>query len=174
MKPLAWLLIAACLPGGARSAIPYVYPFNAMTGQEVLDHRLKHVKTQLDYLNREKVDAYLNGIRDGAHGRDWCLATPLLPNELNANVVARMKAAYSPAALKGNAAPLVLAALREQFPCAGPVVAPPGKPRGEPNAKVGKGATGAARKKAAKPHAGTQLGKQAGKKAGKQADRRKG
>jgi hypothetical protein len=165
MKPLAWLLVAACLPGGALAAIPYVYPFNAMTGQEVLDHRLKHVKTQLDYLNREKVDAYLNGIRDGAHGRDWCLATPLLPNELNANVVARMKAAYSPAALKGNAAPLVLAALREQFPCAGPVVAPRAKPD-----KVGKGAKGAARKKAARSHVGTQ----SGKRAGKQADRRKG
>lgn len=170
MKPLAWLLIAACLPGGARAAIPYVYPFNAMTGQEVLDHRLKHVKTQLDYLNREKVDAYLNGIRDGAHGRDWCLATPLLPNELNANVVARMKAAYSPAVLKGNAAPLVLAALRELFPCAAPVAAP----RANPDNKVGKGAKGSARKKAGRPHAGTQSGKQAGKKAGKQADRRKG
>lgn len=170
MKPLAWLLIAACLPGGAGAAIPYVYPFNAMTGQEVLDHRLKHVKTQLDYLNREKVDAYLNGIRDGAHGRDWCLATPLLPNELNANVVARMKAAYSPAALKGNAAPLVLAALREQFPCAGPVVAA----RAKPDNKVGKGAKGAAKKKAAKSYAGTQSGKRVGKRVGKQVDRRKG
>ena len=83
------------------------------------------------------------------------------------NVVARMNAAYSPAALKGNAAPLVLAALRELFPCVGLVASP----RGKPDSKVTKGA---AKKKTVKSHVGTHSVKQAGKKAGKQADRRKG
>jgi len=127
MRNGLWIVLAAWLPAGVAAQIPYVYPFNAMTGQEVIDHRLKVVRTQLDYLNRAKVDAYLNGIRDGAHGRDWCLATPMLPDELNAAVVGRLKAGYKPAVLKDNAAPLVLAELGRQFPCkriAKPVSAP--------------------------------------------------
>ena len=120
MKPSAWIGIAACLPLWTQAAIPYVYPFNAMTGQEVVEHRLREPKTQLDYINREKVDAYLNGIKDGAHGREWCLARPVLPGELNLAVVQRLKASHKPAELKQNAAPLVLAELRRRFPCPRP------------------------------------------------------
>lgn len=54
MKSRIWIWIAACLPLWAQAAIPYVYPFNAMSGQEVIEHRLKEPKTQLDYINREK------------------------------------------------------------------------------------------------------------------------
>jgi hypothetical protein len=121
MKAGAWIALAACMsaciPTGAPAAIPYVYPFNAMSGQEVIEHRLKEPKTQLDYINREKVEAYLNGIKDGAHGREWCLARPVLPDELNLAVVRRLKATRKPAELKENAAPLVLAELRRRFPC---------------------------------------------------------
>ena len=120
MTPCAWTGIAACLPLWAQASIPYVYPFNAMSGQEVVEHRLKEPKTQLDYINREKVEAYLNGIKDGAHGRDWCLARPVLPDELNLAVVRRLKATRKPAELKENAAPLVLAELRRRFPCPKP------------------------------------------------------
>jgi hypothetical protein len=147
MKLPALLLLAVCLPCAALAEIPYVYPFNAMTGQEVLDHRLKRMKTQLDYLNREKVDAYLNGIRDAAHGRDWCLAAPMLPEELNASVVARLKTAHDPAALKGNAAPLVLAELRQQFPCVKPAMLPAGKPATRPTRQAAKPARKQAGKK---------------------------
>ncbi|WP_208278744.1 hypothetical protein [Massilia oculi] len=41
MKAGAWIALAACMPACALAAIPYVYPFNAMTGQEVVEHRLK-------------------------------------------------------------------------------------------------------------------------------------
>lgn len=115
-----WIGIAACLPPWTQAAIPYVYPFNTMTGQEVVEHRLKEPKTQLDYINREKVDAYLSGIKDGAHGREWCLARPVLPGELNLAVVRHLKATRKPAQLKENAAPLVLAELRRRFPCPKP------------------------------------------------------
>ncbi|WP_313171209.1 Rap1a/Tai family immunity protein [Massilia oculi] len=120
MKAGAWIALAACMPAGVLAAIPYVYPFNAMTGQEVVKHRLKEPKTQLDYINREKVEAYLNGIKDGAHGREWCLARPVLPDEPNLAVVRRLKATRKPAELKENAAPLVLAELRRRFPCLTP------------------------------------------------------
>ncbi|WP_429202029.1 Rap1a/Tai family immunity protein [Massilia sp. UYP11] len=69
-----------------------------------------------------RVDAYLNGIKDAGHGREWCLARPVLPQELNVAVVRRLKATRKPAELKRNAAPLVLAELRRRFPCP-----PPGK-----------------------------------------------
>jgi hypothetical protein len=36
-----------------------------MTAQEVIAHRLKEPKNKLDYINREKVDAYLNGAWQG-------------------------------------------------------------------------------------------------------------
>lgn len=111
----AWL---AC--GAAPAAIPYVYPFNAMSGQEVIERRLKEPKSQLDYINREKVEAYLNGIKDGAHGTAWCLNRPVLPQELNLAVVPQLKQTRTPAELKGNAAPLVLAELRRRFPCEKP------------------------------------------------------
>ncbi|WP_306393101.1 Rap1a/Tai family immunity protein [Telluria beijingensis] len=117
MKAATWIALAACLPAGALAAIPYVYPFNAMTGQEVVEQRLKEPKTQLDYIRREKVEAYLDGIKDGAHGREWCLARPVLPGELNLAVVRRLKATRAPAELKQNAAPLVLAELKRRFPC---------------------------------------------------------
>ncbi len=120
MKAGAWIALISCMPAGALAAIPYVYPFNAMTGQEVVEHRLKEPKTQLDYINREKVDAYLNGIKDTGHGREWCLARPVLPQELNLAVVRRLKATRKPAELKENAAPLVLAELRRRFPCPKP------------------------------------------------------
>jgi len=100
--------------------IPYVYPFNSMSGQDVVERRLKEPKSQLDYINREKVEAYLNGIKDGAHGSAWCLSRPMLPHELNLAVVQRLKATHKPAELKGNAAPLVLAELTRRFPCAKP------------------------------------------------------
>lgn len=121
------LPLAACLAavlvlwaGSALAAISYVYPFNAMSGQEVVDQRLKEPKSQLDYIRREKVDAYLNGIKDAAHGSAWCLDKPVLPDELNLAVVRQLKAARKPAELQGNAAPLVLAELRRRFPCARP------------------------------------------------------
>lgn len=117
MKAGTWIALAACMPAGALAAIPYVYPFNTMTGQEVVEHRLREPKSQLDYINREKVDAYLNGIKDAGHGREWCLARPVLPQELNLAVVRRLQATRKPAELKENAAPLVLAELRRRFPC---------------------------------------------------------
>jgi hypothetical protein len=113
----AWLGIVGAAPA---QPIPYVYPFNSMSAQEVVERRLKEPKSQLDYINREKVEAYLNGIKDGAHGSVWCLSRPMLPQELNLAVVQRLKATHKPAELKGNAAPLVLAELTRRFPCAKP------------------------------------------------------
>lgn len=120
MRRLALFWMVGCLPTGAVASIPYVYPFNAMTAQEVVDYRLKEPKTQLDYINRERVEAYLNGIKDGAHGREWCLVEPVLPGELNMALVRRLKMTRKPAELKQNAAPLVLAELRRRFPCKKP------------------------------------------------------
>ena len=123
MQHAARLLLRLCLvPGacGAAPAIPYVYPFNAMSGQEVIERRLKEPKSQLDYINREKAEAYLSGIKDGAHGTAWCLNRPVLPQELNLAVVRSLKDSRKPVELKGNAAPLVLAELRRRFPCEKP------------------------------------------------------
>ena len=113
--------LSMCLTARARAQpIPYVYPFNVMTAQEVIDQRLRKPRSQLDYINREKVEAYLNGIKDGAHGSAWCLNRAVLPHELNLAIVQRLKQTRKPAELKANAAPLVVAELRRRFPCEKP------------------------------------------------------
>jgi len=121
LAALLCLGFGVCLAGpAAAQAIPYVYPFNVMTAQEVIEQHLKKPRSQLDYINREKVEAYLNGIKDGAHGTIWCLNRPLLPQELNLAVVQQLKQTRKPAELKANAAPLVLGELRRRFPCEKP------------------------------------------------------
>lgn len=129
--------------------IPYVYPFNAMSGQEVVERRLKQPKSQLDYIDREKAEAYLNGIKDAAHGRDWCLAQPILPQDLNLELVQRLRA-RAPGELRANAAPLVLAELRQRFPCAKPAASALAKPGKKAAGKAAKRRPGAAVSKTVK------------------------
>lgn len=69
-----------------------------------------------DYILREKAYSYLDGVRDGAEGRDWCdvnqLKTPDLAYELAADI------AMLPAAeRKKNASILLIEQLRRRFPC---------------------------------------------------------
>ena len=52
-----------------------------MIGQGVVEHRLKEPRTQLDHINRGKVETCLNGVKDGAQGRGWCLASPVLARQ---------------------------------------------------------------------------------------------
>ncbi|WBS04205.1 Rap1a/Tai family immunity protein [Pseudoduganella sp. SL102] len=69
-----------------------------------------------EYTLREKAYSYLDGVRDGAEGHDWCdvnqLKTPDLAYELAADI-ARLPAAER----KKNASILLLDLLRRRFPC---------------------------------------------------------
>lgn len=111
---LTVLLALASISVRSFAAPPYAYTLTGdrfvrmMNGTEPL--------TGDDYILREKAYSYLDGVRDGAEGRDWCdvnqLKTPDLAYELAADI-ARLPAAER----KKNASVLLIELLRRRFPC---------------------------------------------------------
>ena len=108
--------VLAALP--AVAAVPYVYPYNLMTAEDVVNKLLVKPRTEADYAERDAAYAYVAGIKDAAQGRDWCFTPGLKPDELIYETVHAVKRNNAPAALKANAADLVLKELRRQYPCA--------------------------------------------------------
>lgn len=113
------LLLLAWLPAACASvhAAPYVYPFNTMTGADVVARLTVDPVTDGDFRERDRANYYVAGIKDATQGSLWCFRRALLPHELNTEVAHALKARYSPDALKANAAPLVLDELRRRYPC---------------------------------------------------------
>lgn len=111
-------LLALALPGLA-IAMPatYDYPFNMMTGEELVTKLLKHPVTDYDPFNREIAHAYLNGIKDGTQGTVWCFTGTLKPDELNIELASSLRAKRTAVELKRNAGPLILDELRRRYPC---------------------------------------------------------
>lgn len=71
-----------------------------------------------DILDRQLARGFMDGIKDATEGTTWCYIGGK-PHELNDDIAAEL-AKLPPAVLKGRAAPLVLAALRQRFPCPPP------------------------------------------------------
>lgn len=115
------LLLAAGLaaqPATAAPEVPYVYPYNYMTAEELINKLLVKPVTDTDYDERNDAYAYVAGIKDGTQGTVWCLTPGLKPDELIYETVHAVKRNNPPAALQANAADLVLKELRRQYPCA--------------------------------------------------------
>ncbi|MTV52400.1 Rap1a/Tai family immunity protein [Pseudoduganella buxea] len=100
-------------------AAPYVYPFNTMTGADVVARLTVDPVTDSDFRERDRAHYYVAGIKDATQGSLWCFRRALLPHELNTEVAHALKQRHSAAALKANAAPLVLDELRRRYPCDG-------------------------------------------------------
>jgi hypothetical protein len=112
------LAIILALPGLAAAAPDtYAYPFNMMTGEELVTKLLKAPTSDHDPFNREIAYAYLNGIKDGTQGSVWCFTGRIKPDELNVELASALRARRTAEELKRNAAPLVLDELRRRFPC---------------------------------------------------------
>ncbi|MEJ7805845.1 MAG: Rap1a/Tai family immunity protein [Telluria sp.] len=116
MKPFLLLSIMLLSPGIA-AAERYVYPFNMMTGEQVLSGILDETATIADEYRSNLTQYYLNGIKDGTQGVTWCFTGNMLPHELNRELAAAIKATRKPAELKGNAGPLIRDELRRLYPC---------------------------------------------------------
>lgn len=116
MRICSLTALALCLPCMAIAA-QYVYPYNAMTGEQVVAKLLKVPVAHLDYIERDMAHSYMNGIKDGTQGITWCFTGTILPHELNIELAGAIKAARTQAELKSNAAPLVLDELRRRYPC---------------------------------------------------------
>lgn len=115
---LGLVAVALALPGLAVAAPgSYPYPFNMMSGEELIGKLLKPATADHDPFNREIAYAYLNGIKDGTQGTVWCFTGRIKPDELNVELASALRAKLTRAELKRNAAPLVLDELRKRFPC---------------------------------------------------------
>ena len=68
-----------------------------------------------DSLNHELARGYLDGIKDATQGTVWCYRGGQ-PHELSQDITDEL-AKLSPTELKGPAAPLVMKALRQLYPC---------------------------------------------------------
>lgn len=99
------------------NAAPYAYPFNSMTGEQIVRKLLTEPRAEIDYIERDMAHSYLNGVKDATQGRSWCFVGGLLPHELNIELAASIRATRTSAELKGNAAPLLLAELGKRYPC---------------------------------------------------------
>lgn len=68
------------------------------------------------WLAFDQARGYLRGVKDASVDVAWCVPRGLPNNEVDGEIVAHL-AKLPPAVRQGNAAPLVKAALRAEFPC---------------------------------------------------------
>jgi hypothetical protein len=68
-----------------------------------------------DIVDHEMARGYMNGIKDATEGMAWCYVSGK-PHELNEDIASALQD-LKPEQLKGRAAPLVVNALRQRFPC---------------------------------------------------------
>lgn len=117
---MRFVVAAAAFVALACAAAPFkvpTYPWNWMTGEQLVGRLTKDPGTEKDYIERDMAHTYLNGIKDGTQGIVWCLAGPILPHELNLDLAFILKRSRTPAELRGPAAPMVLEELRKRYPC---------------------------------------------------------
>ena len=107
------VLFILALPAFAAAA-PYPYTLN---GDRFVTMMSPSDPTGYEYLQREKAYSYLDGVRDGTEGHEWCdlthqRKTPDLAYEL-ADDISRLPAAER----KQNAAILLRRQLARRYPC---------------------------------------------------------
>jgi len=68
-----------------------------------------------DIVDYQMARGYMNGIKDATEGTSWCYVTGK-PHELNDDIAASLMK-LKPSERKGRAAPLIVNALRQRFPC---------------------------------------------------------
>jgi hypothetical protein len=72
--------------------------------------------SQSDYVKREKVYSYIEGIKDLTEGTDWCSTTPLKTPDLADDLAAAISV-MDKKVRSGNAAPLIRKILHQRYPC---------------------------------------------------------
>lgn len=112
------LFFLSVLAPNALADIPlYVYPYNWMTAGEVVRKLTTEPVTEQDFLQRDLTNHYLNGIKDGTQGRDWCFKGTILPHELNLELAHAIKKSLASTRSDENAAPVFIQELKKRYPC---------------------------------------------------------
>lgn len=119
MKTLLISLLGVLLPfaAGASGGPAYVFPHNWKTAQQVVETLTKEPIHERDYIERDLMHHYVNGIKDGTQGLVWCFKGAILPHELNIELAHAMKRRLLPAQLQGNASVALLEELKRRYPC---------------------------------------------------------
>lgn len=117
MKILVQLLVA--LPIAALTSTYHPSTSGESLVRDFLGHPelVGNDPQNMNTLFKETARGYLDGIKDATEGTAWCYSGRIKPHELNYQLIESIQG-LSPAALKGNAAPLVVAALAKKLPCA--------------------------------------------------------
>ena len=103
------------------SAHPQRYPFS-VTGHGLIEQfygpetSRGKPRTSIDYQRYEIARGYISGVKDTSEGTAWCHVPKLKPDEVDSELVSALMK-LPPDILKGTAAPLLVAALKERFPC---------------------------------------------------------
>jgi hypothetical protein len=111
MRRIVALLFTLSL---AAEAAPYI---PTLTGDQFVTMMDKsRPVTSANYLDRERAYSYLDGVRDGAEGREWCDVGQLKTHDL-AQEMAGLIAKLPQADRKRNASTLLLEQLKRRYPC---------------------------------------------------------
>lgn len=98
-------------------AAPVAQPYRAqLTGKQFVQDMLADPRVGANVIQRERAMGYMRGAMDASAGQSWCPAGKALPHELD-YLAAEALSALPPAQLRGNAAPLIVSALRRLYPC---------------------------------------------------------
>lgn len=120
MRRVAITLFALSTVASAANAAPR-YP-GTITGATLLrsymgpsEQRNDPFLKAGDIVDRQLARGFMDGIKDATEGSAWCYISGK-PHELNDDIAVALSK-LPPEALKGRAAPLVVEALRQRFPC---------------------------------------------------------
>lgn len=105
--------VALLITGTASGAETY-HP--STTGAQVVKDMLADPNVGVSYLKRERMMGYLDGVMDASVDVEWCPARKPVSHEMNYLLTEEISK-LSADALKGNAVPLITAALRKMYPC---------------------------------------------------------
>lgn len=117
MRISALILVSLLAPNVLAGAPHYVYPYNWMTADEVVRKLTTEPVAEQDFLQRDLANHYLNGIKDGTQGRDWCFKGTILPHELNLELAHAIKKSITLTRSNENAAPVFIEELKKRYPC---------------------------------------------------------
>lgn len=125
MRRTTLLIIAVGLPivsAGTPGVLPKQTYHGTITGELLLRNYMGPPQPRDDpwlkggdIVDREMARGYMDGIKDATEGTVWCYVSGK-PHELNEDIANSLQE-LKPAQLKGRAAPLVINALRQRFPC---------------------------------------------------------
>lgn len=123
MRLFFLLALALALPIAAQAGPQHKRYYPTITGEVLVRYYLgppepRHEALRADdYVNRAMARGYIDGIKDMSEGTAWCFAGGK-PHELNEDIAVAISK-LAPAEQRGSAGPLVIAALRQLFPCPG-------------------------------------------------------